>query len=92
MKETLIKLGTGLFAKVIRYVLTAAGGTVAATSGVDGGAALNVEQLATGAAVLVVSFGWSMWEDRVKNRQALAQPFPAMTPEQPPNITNTTKP
>jgi hypothetical protein len=87
MKDTAIKLCTGLIAKLIRHILTAAGGTVVATSGIDGGAALNVEQLAAGAATLVVSWGWSVWEDRVKKRQAaadcLAEPFPPAdtTPE-----------
>ena len=70
MKDALVKLMTGLFAKFIRHSLTAAGGTVAASSGIDGGAALNVEQLAAGASVVLVSFVWSMWEDAIKKKQA----------------------
>jgi hypothetical protein len=81
MKETLIKLGTGLIAKLIRYALTGAGGTAIATSGPDG-QALDVTQLAAGVSSVAVAIGWSLWEDYVKKRQALAQPFPAM-PAQP---------
>jgi len=75
-KETLIKLGTGIVAKFVRHALTAAGGTATLTSG--DGPGVNEQQLAAGIATVLVSWGWSVWEDRVKKRQALAQPFPPL--------------
>ncbi len=65
MKNTLIQLGTGLIAKLLRYAITAAGGTIASTSMADG-KPLDVEQLAGGIAAVLVALGWSVWEDRVK--------------------------
>ncbi len=79
MKETLVKLGTGIIAKLLRYGLTAAGGAAISTSPEKGG--LNVEQLAAGLSAIIVAFGLSVWEDRVKKKAAESAPFPeAKTP------------
>lgn len=76
MKETLIKLGTGLIAKLLRYAISGAGATAIATSAPDG-KPIDVEQLAGGLAAVVVPVLWSVWEDRVK--KAKAEP-PPQTP------------
>lgn len=64
-KELLIKLATGLVAKVIRYGLVAAGG-IGAGDSVTNPDGVDIEQLAIGIATIGVSMGWSVWEDRVK--------------------------
>ena len=68
MKETIIKLLTGALAKGIRYALTAAGG-----AGVVDGATGDhpePEKLAAGLVGVAVPFIWSMWEDRMKKKEA----------------------
>jgi hypothetical protein len=92
MKETLIKLATGLIAKAIRYSLSVAGGGAALSAGGEG-KPIDPEQLAAGIAAIAVSFGWSLWEDRVKKRQAEAQPFPPIGagPQPQPNSNHSMK-
>lgn len=69
MKEMLIQFGTGLLAKLIRYALTAVGGTGVAVSMPDG-QPIHADQLAGGIVAIVVALGWSLWEDRVKAKKA----------------------
>lgn len=70
MKQTLITLATGLFAKGLRYILTAAGGATSLAS--TGGETVDTEKLAGGLALVLVSFGWSLWEDWLKRKNAQA--------------------
>lgn len=58
-KEILIKLATGLFAKLLRYAIAAGGGAAAVDDS-------SVIQTSAGIAAIVVSLGWSIWEDRMK--------------------------
>jgi hypothetical protein len=85
MKETLIRLATGLIAKALRYCLSVGGGGAALTAGGEG-KPLEVDQLAYGVAAIGISFGWSLWEDRVKKKAAakaaidLSEKPPTKTP------------
>jgi len=79
MKETLIKLGTGLIAKLLRYALTGAG-TAFATVTPDG-KPVELEHVAAGLSAVVVALGWSLWEDYVKRKAATAAAAaPALEP------------
>lgn len=60
-KQFLINFATGIFAKLIRYALVASGGVAAVDDG-------SVLQTASGIAAIVVSIGWSLWEDRMKSK------------------------
>lgn len=68
-KALIINLLTGVFAKGIRYALTAVGGAVAAGSNKDAG--VDTAQLASGLATVLVSLAWSWWEYRVRSTQTL---------------------
>ena len=68
-KDLIISLLTGIFAKGIRYALTAIGGAIAANANKDAG--VDITQLASGAATVLVSLAWSWWEDRVRSSQTI---------------------
>jgi len=68
-KALIINLLTGIFAKGIRYGLATFGGAIAAGANKDAG--VDITQLASGVATIIVSFGWSWWEDRVRRNQTL---------------------
>lgn len=80
-KDLITNLLTGVFAKGIRYALASVGGAVAAGSNKDAG--VDITQLASGAATVLVSLAWSWWEDRVRSNQtakALASVAQGQTP------------
>lgn len=67
-KELVIKLATGLAAKVIRYALVAIGGMGANDSVTKDG--VDVQQLGVAIGAILGSYLWSLWEDRIKKRAA----------------------
>lgn len=73
MKAYLTSLLTGVLAKLLRYLMVTAGGAALATSSTEGGPA-HPEQVAAGLAGIVVPWLWSLWEDRIKARQAAPPP------------------
>lgn len=69
VKEALIKLATGVIAKLLRYTIASAG-AVTVEGGVNNPNP-SVEQVAAGISAIAVSIGWSLWEDYVKKKAAI---------------------
>jgi hypothetical protein len=68
-KDLIISLLTGVFAKGLRYAIASVGGAIAAGSNKDAG--VDIAQLASGAATVLVSLIWSWWDARVRSIQTV---------------------